>query len=198
MSLDARVGHATEAGTGPAAAAAPRAAAGLPWKRLAGAWQALGPVLCLHPARHWPMQPPPPAAPWPLQPALLGLLCASSARHAVEIDREGPCEWLAFLESTGRPSFALGLLPDSDLLAWEGLVAALQPGASADASWSFRCERWRNRWRDAGRWRGSCARLAEAGGAGPGRIGLRRVEVSAYGRRCALNLALRFGADLAQ
>lgn len=198
MSLAPRPGFDPDAGCSNAAASQAVDTAGLPWSRLTGAWQALGPVLCLHRARHWPLQPPPPHAPWPMQPALLGLLCATRARLELELDSDGPSEWLAFLDSSGRPAFALGLLPDSDLLAWERLVLALDLGATAADAWSFRCERWRGR--GASDWCGDCARLAEAAAAGnsPHRIGLGHARVSHYGRRCAQRLARRFGARLAQ
>lgn len=197
MSLDgrgARIGEAGEAGAPPRQVAT---ATGLPWSRLAGAWQALGPVLCLHPDRHWPRLAPSPGAPWPLHLELMGLPCATQARLEIELDSEGPGEWISFLEPSGRPGLVLGLLPDSDLLAWDRLVTILEPTAAEADSLRFRCERWRTR--DPGAWCGRCSRLSESVAAGTGsrQIGLVRASVSAHGLRSAQRMARRFGARLA-
>ena len=92
------------------------------------------------------------AWPTPAQLATLGtVLCLYRAdgnelggwRQAVRVhacqgvDSEGLRESLCFLDARGRCVWRLYLLPDSDFLAWDRLVAALPPVQVTDSTvWS--------------------------------------------------------------
>ncbi|WP_258223403.1 Hemin transport protein, partial [Stenotrophomonas sp. HMWF023] len=64
--------------------------------------------------------------------------------HACQgVDSEGLRESLCFLDARGRCVWRLYLLPDSDFLAWDRLVATLPPGPSHDADGSVGERLWR-------------------------------------------------------
>ncbi|HET6431732.1 hypothetical protein [Dyella sp.] len=91
-------------------------------QRLARDLATLGPVLCL-----W-SEPPQTAslashrllvaAPELQVLARPGFLC-----HACAVTADGPREWLTACDDAGVPRLQLHLLPDTDYLAWDGLVA---------------------------------------------------------------------------
>ncbi|HDX0915033.1 TPA: Hemin transport protein, partial [Stenotrophomonas maltophilia] len=98
------------------------------------------------------------AWPTPAQLATLGtVLCLYHAdgnelggwRQAVRVhacqgvDSEGLRESLCFLDGRGRCVWRLYLLPDSDFLAWDRLVAALPPGPEHDSEASVGERLWR-------------------------------------------------------
>lgn len=68
-----------------------------------------------------------PHAPWPARRELVGLVAAERVVASVAVDSDGPHECLRFLDEAGDTLASLWLLPDSDFLAWETLLAAL-PG----------------------------------------------------------------------
>lgn len=73
--------------------------------------EALGTVLCLY-------RPQPGGE-------LAGWTQAMAASAGSGLDSEGLCEQLRFFDRDGRCCWQLCLLPDSDFLAWEGVVASL-------------------------------------------------------------------------
>lgn len=122
----------------------------LDWPRLCQSLAALGAVLCLYAGERSPQQGVLRGnAPLPWQRELLGLLSAERLEPVVSLDSDGPLEGLWFLDGTGRPGFGLCLLPDSDFLAWERLLAGLPACRNAVGGW---CERLLTRL--ARRWRG--------------------------------------------
>src|SRR5690349_14682324 len=72
----------------------------------------LGPVLCLS----------------RVQPggSLAGWAESSRCEVACTVEPDGPYESIHFLDARGRPTWRLYLLPDSDFLAWDALVAQLR------------------------------------------------------------------------
>src|SRR5690606_13289891 len=92
--------------------------------RLPVAWPAplqlaaLGPVLCLHRADG---------------SELAGWQQAVKVHACHGVDSEGVHESLCFSDAQGRCAWRLYLLPDSDFLAWDRLLAAL-PSRSAVAA----------------------------------------------------------------
>ncbi|KGQ18504.1 Hemin transport protein [Lysobacter dokdonensis DS-58] len=52
---------------------------------------------------------------------------------ACAVEREGPCEAIHFVDLRGRPCWRLYLLPDSDFLAWDALIAPLRK--RVDRAW---------------------------------------------------------------
>jgi hypothetical protein len=108
----------------------------------------LGPVLCLYPAKRCAGQDlrRPADAPWPLQHELTALLAAAGTRAEFELSSEGLNERIWFLDPSGRPQFGLWLLPDTDYLAWDALIAKLvdeRRDITLGPGW---CERLRARW----------------------------------------------------
>lgn len=72
-----------------------------------------------------------PQAPWPARRELVGLVAAERVVASVAVDSDGPHECLRFLDDGGDTLASLWLLPDSDFLAWETLLAALPGDAIA-------------------------------------------------------------------
>ena len=100
------------------------------WSWLADALADLGVVLYVytrHDSRTWLA----PHAPWPARRELVGLVSAERVVASVAVDSDGPHECLRFLDDTGHALASLWLLPDSDFLAWETLLAALPRDAIA-------------------------------------------------------------------
>lgn len=85
--------------------------------------------------------------------------------HACQgVDSEGLRESLCFLDGRGRCVWRLYLLPDSDFLAWDRLVAALPPGPEHDSEASVGERLWRRLAGHLGgqRWRLCALRLHAA------------------------------------
>lgn len=96
------------------------------WQWLGDALADLGVVLYVYAQREsrtWLA----PHAPWPARRELVGLVSAERVVASVAVDSDGPHECLRFLDDEGDTLASLWLLPDSDFLAWETLLAAL-PG----------------------------------------------------------------------
>ncbi|MEZ5465693.1 MAG: hypothetical protein R3F22_10815 [Lysobacteraceae bacterium] len=87
---------------------------------------AIGPLLCLYPVS---------------EPDVLSALAiASRLRVSVRIDVNGPCECLNFFDDDWRPCWRIYRLPDSDVLAWDQLVADCLGGNDDDDPdwpWNF-------------------------------------------------------------
>lgn len=168
------------------------------WRLRLPALAALGAVLCLGPGRSVAAGARPgPAAPWPLQPWLQGLTASTTARHEVEIDGHGPSEVLWLDDARGQCRFALGLLPDTDLLAWDRMLE-VWPARRAKACAGFACSRRAGlalaRWREGG-WLARPGRLVMA--ADGSALGLApKPGLSAAGWACAGALSARCGARL--
>lgn len=60
-------------------------------------------------------------------PALAPLLAGDRLCLASTIAPDGPREWLTVVDAAGRPCAQLHLLPDTDYLAWDALLAAATP-----------------------------------------------------------------------
>lgn len=143
---------------------------------------ALGPVLCL--AR--------------VQPggALAGWAQAARSEVACDVEREGPCEAIHFVDARERPCWRLYLLPDSDFLAWDALIAGLRTraGRAWHAARGHRLERRLH----AERWSATvlCLRTtwshADAGTA----LAADRTSVSPLGLSIALRIARTEGIEL--
>lgn len=110
----------------------PPAAGAMPcrWHWLGDALADLGVVLYVYAqrdSRTWLA----PQAPWPARRELVGLVAAERVVASVAVDSDGPHECLRFLDDAGDTLASLWLLPDSDFLAWETLLAALPGDAIA-------------------------------------------------------------------
>lgn len=110
----------------------PSAAAATPcrWHWLGDALADLGVVLYVYARREsrtWLA----PQAPWPARRELVGLVSAERVVASVAVGSDGPHECLRFLDEGGATLASLWLLPDSDFLAWETLLAALPSDAIA-------------------------------------------------------------------
>jgi len=108
--------------------------------RLAHSLHTLGPVLAATPeAPLWPDSGPSDEAPWPLDPRLLGLLCAARVQAELDVDSDGLCEVLWLMDRSGRATWAIALLPDSDYAAWDRLLAWLPQRSACRAPSAFDC-----------------------------------------------------------
>lgn len=90
--------------------------------RLARDLASLGPILCL-----W-SEPVPPAKVGSRgllvgAPELQVLVHAGYLCHACAVTSDGPREWLTACDGAGVPRLQLHLLPDTDYLAWDALLA---------------------------------------------------------------------------
>lgn len=105
------------------------------WSSLTAALALLGPVL--HVDAHAPGAPAhlPDGAPWPARSELVGLVCATHVAASVRLDSDGPGEALHFLDGHGGPLASLWLLPDSDFLVWEALIAHLPTMPMPQSGW---------------------------------------------------------------
>ncbi|WP_395788504.1 hypothetical protein [Aquimonas sp.] len=118
----------------------------LPWAWLAQALAALGPLVCLH-RRFDQRQLAIDAAP---------LLAGLRLQVQAEIDSSGPREALRFVDAHGVAVCQLCLLPDSDFLAWERLLALLQQRRQLSVAQAPLCQPpWLIRWR----WRARAGRF---------------------------------------
>ncbi|WP_369039728.1 Hemin transport protein [Stenotrophomonas maltophilia] len=151
-----------------------------------GAWPtpmhlaALGTVLCLYPAEG---------------SELAGWRQAVSVHACQAVDSEGVHESLCFLDARGRCVWRLYLLPDSDFLAWDRLVAALPSAPPRDAEGSVGERLWR---RLAGHLRGQRWRLCSVRlhAADDGRILAASLStLSSLGAATARRIARMEGAD---
>ncbi len=147
-----------------------------------GQLAAVGTLLCLHrPA---------------LGDALEGWARAVAVAAMLHVDSDGVRESLCFYDREGQCCWRLCLLPDSDFLAWDRLLAPL-PAVTTDADFPGVGERlWR---RLAGclrgeQWRLSALRLHAAGGLG-GELAASLATVSALGATVARRIARDEGID---
>jgi putative heme degradation protein len=146
----------------------------------------LGPLLCLYPDCQTHV--------------LAGWAGAVAVQPAVRIDSDGPQESLVFLDATSRPCWQLYLLPDSDYLAWDAVVAQLHavrslPNSNAPASRAEPCIR-----RGIGNpvWRACALRLhAMAENSAPDNLAAANAALSEAGRRAAERIARGSGTRLA-
>lgn len=144
---------------------------------------ALGPVLCLYRASDTHV--------------LRGLAWARAVQPRVQVDSDGPCEGLTFVDSTGRPCWQLYVLPDSDYWAWDALLTRLAtsgivPCEAAESR--SPCEGLR-RAALSPRWRACILQLhAVPAARAVGRVAAADVAVSIPGRHAAELLARRAGA----
>lgn len=100
---------------------------------------------------------------------LAGWSQAVRAEADVELDSDGMRESLLFYDRADRCCWRLYLLPDSDFLAWEGLVSMMPPNTVARAPLGVGERLLRRLARSPGdRWAGSILRL-HALGADPAR-----------------------------
>jgi hypothetical protein len=118
----------------------------LPWAWLAQALASLGPLVCLH-RRSDQRQLAIDAGP---------LLAGLRLQVLAEIDSSGPREALRFVDAHGVAVCQLCLLPDSDFLAWERLLALLQQRRQLSVAAIQLCQPpWLTRWR----WRARAGRF---------------------------------------
>ena len=142
----------------------------------------LGPVLCLS----------------RVQPggALAGWAQAARSEVACDVEREGPCEAIHFVDARERPCWRLYLLPDSDFLAWDALIAGLR--RRADRTWHAARGHRLERRLHAERWSATvlCLRTtwshADAGTA----LAADRSSISSLGMSIALRIARTEGIEL--
>ncbi|MET0331756.1 MAG: hypothetical protein ABW154_10040 [Dyella sp.] len=66
------------------------------------------------------------------QAELTPLLSVSRLRHATVVSRDGPREWIDCINAHGQRQARLYLLPDTDYLAWDALLAQAQPCAGRE------------------------------------------------------------------
>ncbi len=94
-------------------------------------------VQVLHVDAHAPGAPVhlPDGAPWPARSELIGLVCATHVAASVRLDSDGAGEALHFLDGHGAPLASLWLLPDSDFLVWEALIAHLPTMPMPQSGW---------------------------------------------------------------
>jgi hypothetical protein len=64
------------------------------------------------------------------QAELAPLLGVSRLKHSSVVSRDGPREWIDCLNPHGQRQARLYLLPDTDYLAWDALLAQAQPIAA--------------------------------------------------------------------
>lgn len=148
----------------------------------------LGTVLCLYP----------PGAGGELG----GWSRAACAEAAVSLHGDGPEDCIAFRDTGGECCWKLYLLPDSDFLAWERLVARLPVQADAGIGPALGIgerllQRLVGRLR-SGNWQASVLRLralAVPGGSSPHALTAMLAPVSATGAAAARAIARRADAD---
>lgn len=146
----------------------------------------LGPLLCLYPDCQTHV--------------LAGWAGAVAVRPAVRIDSDGPQESLLFLDAALRPCWQLYLLPDSDYLAWDDVVAHLHavqaaPDAMTRASNAKACIQL-----TVGNpvWRACALRLhAMSETEAPDNLAAANAALSDAGRRAAERIARGIGTRLA-
>lgn len=68
----------------------------------------LGSVVCIHRQQ----------AEWVVQHDVAALLCGTRAVLRCEVDALGPVEALCFVDNEGQCRLQVGLLPETDFLAW--------------------------------------------------------------------------------
>ena len=70
-------------------------------------------------------------------PALTPLARSAHANAHVQVTSHGPREWLSFRDAEGSAIAKLYLLPDTDYLAWDEMIAAtgLAPPTKEPANW---------------------------------------------------------------
>ncbi|HBK54799.1 MAG TPA: hypothetical protein DDZ76_00715 [Xanthomonadales bacterium] len=158
--------------------------------------QRLGPVLCLYPSGRLIADrvPLPVHAPWPMQRELTALLVAAGLRVERDISSDGPNERIWFLDPAGRPSFGLWLLPDTDYLAWDALLAEHSTEQRTFDNTTGWCERMRQRWHGwlagGSRWCGGVRRFRISRHDGRLMLGLLPVpNLSPLGCACATRIA---------
>ncbi len=144
----------------------------------------LGNVVCLHREAHL----------FALQRDVLEVLRGTRAVLRCDIDMHGPLEALCFVDGGGHSCLQVGLLPDSDFLAWERLQGLWQAGllqtpsvqrerTGAASSWTS------GRWWGSRRWMSTVCRF-ELHGAG--NLGLTPMALtSACSARAATHWAAR-------
>ncbi|MEG2942212.1 MAG: Hemin transport protein [Thermomonas sp.] len=117
------------------------------------------------------------------------------------LDSDGLCESLQFFDREGDCCWRLYLLPDSDFLAWERLLAALPRHRSKDAGLNLRERLWRRVARHLGgpAWRANVLRF-HAPPAGPGFAGQSLLAaslppLSACGAEVGRRIVRREGID---
>lgn len=74
-----------------------------------------------------------------------GLLLARPGllAHACAVTPDGPREWITVHDRSGLPRCRLYLLPDTDYLAWDGLLAHTGPAAAPEVRPRWRARRGR-------------------------------------------------------
>ncbi len=136
---------------------------------------ALGPLLCLH-------------AP-PDSHLLNGWRRARSLLAHIRLDSDGPHEALHFFDADGFDCWRLCLLPDSDFLAWERLLATLP--VHVDSVVAGR-RIWGNKRTAQPHWQACALRLhAVSDPEGSPQLATADVVLSVLGRRCAQRIADR-------
>lgn len=123
-----------------------------------------------------------------------------SSSHSA-LDSDGLCESLQFFDRQGDCCWRLYLLPDTDFLAWERLLAALPRYSPKDAGLNIRERLWRRLARHLGgpAWRANVLRF-HAPPAGPGFAGQSLLaaslpRLSACGGDVARRIVQREGID---
>jgi hypothetical protein len=145
---------------------------------------ALGTVLCLYRPQHGG--------------ELSGWMQAVRAEVRAGVDSDGLCESLLFFDGEGRCCWRLYLLPDSDFLAWDRLLATLPPCREAEAAGGIGERLWR---RLAGRllgekWRASALRLHLLHNpAGPWALAASPARISPLGATTARRILLAEGSE---
>ncbi|MFT3806565.1 Hemin transport protein [Arenimonas sp.] len=145
----------------------------------------LGPLLCLYPDCQTHV--------------LAGWAGAVAVRPAVRIDSDGPQESLLFLDAASRPCWQLYLLPDSDYLAWDDVVAQLHAIRSESTATASRTDPKACIQLTVGNpvWRACALRLHAMGEtSAPGNLAAANAALSEAGRRAAERIARGIGTRL--
>lgn len=144
------------------------------------ALSALGPLLCLHDS----------ACPH----LLSGWSRAVRVHASIRLDSDGPCESLQFFDAQDHACWRLHLLPDSDFLAWEHLLARLPVEHDRPGKGWLQCLGWHRA--TLPRWRACALRLhslpEERSRA---RLAATEVRLSTLGLSCAQRLIAQAGAS---
>jgi len=129
-------------------------------QRFARDLAALGPVFCL-----WARAP---ASTTPVSPAIAAgspdsqvLARPGALSHACAVTLDGPREWITVHDQAGIARCRLHLLPDTDYLAWDALVAHAGPMSAPDVPSTLRARHGRRLCFDVqtiGPWALVCAR----------------------------------------
>src|SRR6478672_158604 len=113
------------------------------------------------------------------------------------LDSDGLCESLQFFDHDGLCCWRLYLLPDTDFLAWERLLAGLPAQRQPEQGLGIRARLWRRDARHLGgpAWRANVLRFHAPGGAGQSLLAASLPRLSACGAEVARRIVRREGVE---